>query len=100
MITVLANCSITQILLPTEVHQEHQLGQLNGFHFQLARQTALEVNISVMFDEDALNLLILVRGFGIIGGGAVLFSASALAGVQILPLLGEICMYVDLATLK
>merc|ERR1719222_593874 len=29
-----------------------------------------------------------VKGFGIIGGGAVLFSASALAGQTILPLLG------------
>ena len=30
-----------------------------------------------------------VRGFGIIGGGAVLFTASALAGQTILPMLGE-----------
>ena len=43
-----------------------------------------------MFNGDVLNIFILVRGFGIIGGGAVLFSASALAGSQtILPLLGE-----------
>ena len=42
-----------------------------------------------MFNGDASNILISVRGFGIIGGGAVLFSASALAGAQILPLLGE-----------
>ena len=38
---------------------------------------------------ETLNLPISVRGFGIIGGGAVLFSASALAGQTILPLLGE-----------
>ena len=30
-----------------------------------------------------------MRGFGIIGGGAVLFTASALAGQTVLPLLGE-----------
>ena len=42
-----------------------------------------------MFDEEASYLLKLVRGFGIIGGGAVLFSASALAGQIGLPLLGE-----------
>ena len=64
-------------------------GAPNGLHFQLARQTALEVNICAMFNGDASNILISVRGFGIIGGGAVLFSASALAGQTILPLLGE-----------
>ena len=42
-----------------------------------------------MFNGDASNLLISVKGFGIIGGGAVLFSASALAGQTILPFLGE-----------
>ena len=67
----------------------NQTGGSDGFHFQLARQTALEVNICLMFYGDASNLLISVKGFGIIGGGAVLFSASALAGGQILPLLGE-----------
>ena len=30
-----------------------------------------------------------MRGFGIVGGGAVLFTASALAGQTILPVLGE-----------
>ena len=38
---------------------------------------------------ETLNLFITVSGFGIIGGGAVLLSASALAGQTILPLLGE-----------
>ena len=89
MITALANCSITQILLPSEVRQERQSGQLNGFHFQLARQIAQEVNICVIFNGEASYLLKSVRGFGIIGGGAVLFSASALAGQIGLPLLGE-----------
>ena len=43
-----------------------------------------------MFNGDAPNLLISVKGFGIIGGGAVLFSGAALAGTQILPaMLGE-----------
>ena len=64
-------------------------GAPNGLRFQLARQTALEVNICVMFNGDASNLLISVRGFGIIGGGAVLFSGAALAGTTILPMLGE-----------
>ena len=44
-----------------------------------------------------------MRGFGIIGGGAVLFSASALAGQTILPLLGEtfvIYTFEDLGTLN
>ena len=56
-----------------------------------------------MFNGDASNLLISVKGFGIIGGGAVLFSASALAGQTILPFLGETFfpyVYVTLATLK
>ena len=36
------------------------------------------------------NLFFAVRGFGIIGGGAVLFSAAAVAGAQtFLPWLGE-----------
>ena len=30
-----------------------------------------------------------MKGFGVIGGGAVLFAASGLAGSAILPLLGE-----------
>ena len=31
-----------------------------------------------------------VKGFGVVGGGAVLFAASALAGSAFLPLLGEL----------
>ena len=82
---------LTQTLLATTRTgaRDCHNGRPNGFHFQLARQIALEVNICVMFDGDASYLLKLVRGFGIIGGGAVLFSASALAGQTILPLLGE-----------
>ena len=35
-----------------------------------------------------------MRGFGIVGGGAVLFSTSALAGTSILPIVGETFSYV------
>ena len=34
--------------------------------------------------------VIAVRSFGIIGGGAVLFGASAIVGQTILPALGEV----------
>ena len=37
-----------------------------------------------------------MKGFGVIGGGAVLFSASALAGQAILPLLGEVLAFKQL----
>ena len=75
-------------------------GAPNGFHFQLARQTALEVNICVMFNGDASNLLISVKGLGIIGGGAVIFSGAALAGTTIPAMLGETFFHIDLVTLK
>ena len=42
-----------------------------------------------MFNGDASNLLTSVKGFGIIGGGAVLFSGAALAGTTIPAMLGE-----------
>ena len=81
--------TLLNIMTAFHWHRERHHGISDGFHFQLARQTALEVNICVTFNGDASNLLISVKGFGIIGGGAVLFSASALAGQTILPFLGE-----------
>ena len=56
-----------------------------------ASRTALEVNICNQNKNPMSSLLFLlaVRGLGIIGGGAVLFTASALAGQTMLPMLGE-----------
>ena len=43
-----------------------------------------------------LTLCHTVRNFGIIGGGAVLFTGSAIAGAQtLLPLLGEMIIIYD-----
>ena len=38
---------------------------------------------------DKITLFFSVRSFGIIGGGAVLFAASSLAGQAVLPALGK-----------
>ena len=38
---------------------------------------------------ESLTVFFAVKGFGVIGGGAVLFAASGLAGSAVLPLLGE-----------
>ena len=37
-----------------------------------------------------------MRGFGIIGGGAVLFTATALAGQPLIPMIGEKCLHIRL----
>ena len=39
-------------------------------------------------------LVIAVRSFGIIGGGAVLFGASAIVGQAILPAIGEVQQFI------
>ena len=59
----------------------------------------LQERLSRRWDQSFFktNLLLLnpvsfaVKGFGVIGGGAVLFAASSLAGSAILPLLGIAC---------
>ena len=61
-------------------------------HFKLANLTVLEVSF---FAQDigelfsSLTFLTPVRGYGIIGGGAVLFFGSSVVGSTILPALGE-----------
>ena len=40
-----------------------------------------------------------MRGFGIIGGGAVLFTTSALAAQTVLPLLGETFLIISATVL-
>ena len=61
-------------------------------HFKLANLTVLEVSF---FAQDigelfsSLTFLTTVRGYGIIGGGAVLFFGSSVVGSTILPALGE-----------
>ena len=57
-----------------------------------ARVTVQEVRSIIPLYESLTSLntvFFAVKGFGVIGGGAVLFAASGLAGSAVLPLLGE-----------
>ena len=56
-----------------------------------ARVTALEVRTILLkkFQHPLKPVFFAVKGFGVIGGGAVLFAATGLAGSAILPYLGE-----------
>ena len=63
----------------------------SGSHFKLANQTALEVSFLLNVLESYLIYYFFVtpvRGYGIIGGGAVLFFGSTVVGSTILPALG------------